>query len=253
MSDHQPPALWLWPNLLAFEAPLIAVVWQHFLGRCFQAPPGLAERIVLALAVWAIYLGDRLLDTRAAVPATPRHQFCHRHRQLAAGAMGIALVAAAGLTWCRLDDLLVRNGLLLGAGTMLYMAVFSLLRLTSVVPKKAAAAGLFTAGICLVALSRLSFTVAGLALPALALFGLLLGNLFLTETWEKSSPAGGGWLWLTGLAVTAAFVGNPWFLGVAACSAALAALDLLRRHIPAAARCVLADLAMLLPMFLSVK
>lgn len=58
----------MWPNLLSLDAPAVALVWQDFLARTFGIPLRMPARLVLGLTVWAIYLGDRLLDVRG--PAT---------------------------------------------------------------------------------------------------------------------------------------------------------------------------------------
>ena len=77
MANARPP-VWLWFNLLGLDAPVVALVWQDFLARCYPTilrPPG---RAVLGLTVWAIYLADRLLDTRhPAVWESVRHVFRH--------------------------------------------------------------------------------------------------------------------------------------------------------------------------------
>ena len=62
----RPTPLWLWPNLLSLDAPLVALVWQDFAAHSFGHPLRLPARIVLALTVWAIYVVDRLLDEESA-------------------------------------------------------------------------------------------------------------------------------------------------------------------------------------------
>src|SRR5688572_15126780 len=74
--------IWLLPNVLSLDAPVIAVLWQGFLVAVFDTPITLAARVSLGLAVWAIYIADRLLDTREpqAGATTARHAFHSRHR-----------------------------------------------------------------------------------------------------------------------------------------------------------------------------
>ena len=62
-EEHSPP-LWLWPNLLSLDAPLVAVLWQSFLAYRFSLPLRLSGCLALGLTVWSIYLLDRLLDAR---------------------------------------------------------------------------------------------------------------------------------------------------------------------------------------------
>ena len=69
MPDRVRPPIWLWFNVLSLDAPLIALVWQDFLSRCYPTMLLPQGRAVRGLTVWAIYLADRLLDVRH--PATP--------------------------------------------------------------------------------------------------------------------------------------------------------------------------------------
>ncbi len=83
-----PPApaapLWIWPNLLSLDAPLVALAWfwmfkQVWLVKYHQ--PSLPW--FLALTVWCIYVADRLMDERLAELGTGRTTARHRfHRQL---------------------------------------------------------------------------------------------------------------------------------------------------------------------------
>ena len=75
--------LWIWPNLLSLDAPIIALVWfwmykQVWLVKYHQ--PTLPW--FLALTVWCIYVADRLMDERMMSHTggrlTARHVF---HRQ----------------------------------------------------------------------------------------------------------------------------------------------------------------------------
>jgi hypothetical protein len=58
--------VWLWMNLLSLDAPLVALVWQDLLARCYGTLLLPAGRTVLGLTVWAIYIADRLMDVRGA-------------------------------------------------------------------------------------------------------------------------------------------------------------------------------------------
>src|SRR5260221_7493183 len=83
--------VWLFPNLLSLDAPLVAVAWQGLLAVETDLPLRLTGRIVLGLTVWLIYVADRMLDVRdpAKVPPTARHRFYRDHRNVA-----IALLCA---------------------------------------------------------------------------------------------------------------------------------------------------------------
>ena len=76
--------LWIWPNLLSLDAPLVVLAWfwmfkQVWLVKYHQ--PSLPW--FLALTVWCIYVADRLMDERLAELDTGRTTARHRfHRQL---------------------------------------------------------------------------------------------------------------------------------------------------------------------------
>ena len=104
--------LWIWPNLLSLDAPLVALAWfwifkQVWLVRYHQ--PSLPW--LLALMVWCIYVADRLMDSRGARmegEVTPlRHRFHRQFRNpmklaLLAGVLGaflLILSQSRGLLW----------------------------------------------------------------------------------------------------------------------------------------------------------
>lgn len=98
------PAWWHVLHLSALDAPLVAVLWQELVAAILAVHLLPMERGALFLAVWAIYLADRWLDTTGELPsdAPLRQRFAKRWRALfgmvavAAGALGI-LVALAGI------------------------------------------------------------------------------------------------------------------------------------------------------------
>src|SRR5580693_4601800 len=76
--------VWLWPNLLSLDAPIVALLWQILFARCFHARVGFLPSLLLVLAVWLIYAADRTLDalrgvTWSGTAALPRHEFYRRH------------------------------------------------------------------------------------------------------------------------------------------------------------------------------
>jgi hypothetical protein len=112
----------LWPNVLSLDAPVIAVVWQDAFARAFAVELGPAERVGLALAVWAIYATDRMVDgIRLGAPeaAAARHRFAHRHRVSLLVAVGAA-VAALGVLAFRVPPGLLAAAAGLGAGVAGY-------------------------------------------------------------------------------------------------------------------------------------
>lgn len=95
---------WLLPHFLSLDAPLVALVWQAWWSSTANVRLLPAHRAALGLAVWAIYLADRLADTRGperADTATARHRFSRRWRGplaalLAVATLGLAAVTVAG-------------------------------------------------------------------------------------------------------------------------------------------------------------
>ena len=154
------PAWWQWPNLLALDAALIAVIWQQWLST-----NGLAGALVLGLSVWLTYTGDRWLDVRGlpnGCIATKRHRFARRWQKellvvwLAVLAADIVL-SLAGLTW----EQFVTGLVMLVLCVIYTVAVHRHLR----VPKEALVAFIFAAGTGLFPLE---------AAPSVPLLALLL-------------------------------------------------------------------------------
>jgi len=96
--------IWLWPNLLSLDAPLVAVAWfwvfkEVWLVKYHQ--PSLPW--FLALVVWCIYVGDRLLDERMAQMGsrreTPRHEFHRRWRRPLTVALLIGVLTSMALLY----------------------------------------------------------------------------------------------------------------------------------------------------------
>jgi hypothetical protein len=84
----------LWPNLLALDAPFVAVVWQRFLGHHFAVPVPWPATAALAAAVWAIYLVDRWLDGRRSEFDAERHRFAAAYPRTFALFATMAVIAA---------------------------------------------------------------------------------------------------------------------------------------------------------------
>ena len=101
MSGDQRKPIWLYPNLLSLDAPLVAVAWLYVFAETWRVVylPS-TTYVSLALVVWVIYVADRLLDASAgsggATRLEARHVFHRSHRRvfrvLAAGAALVALL-----------------------------------------------------------------------------------------------------------------------------------------------------------------
>lgn len=97
-----PAPLCLW-HLTSLDAPTVAVVWS--LSFAWVAGVHLPKwvPVLLAIGTWVVYVGDRLLDARAAFRSgnlgalRERHFFHWRHRHVLAPFACCAAVTAAGI------------------------------------------------------------------------------------------------------------------------------------------------------------
>ena len=112
--------LWLWPNLLSLDAPLIAVLWLNLFAVSGQIRVPPLVSLTLGLVVWLIYLADRLTDGWHASPLaalSARHQFYRMYRL----PMLYLLLGVFGLTcWVALK--LDRDTIAFGMVMMLVLA-----------------------------------------------------------------------------------------------------------------------------------
>ena len=88
---------WLLPNLLSLDAPLVAVAWLYMFAKTWLDYHPTHEYVVLGLAVWVLYVTDRLLDA-AVLGESPRcqqrHRFHRRHwRKFVGGAVLAGITA----------------------------------------------------------------------------------------------------------------------------------------------------------------
>jgi hypothetical protein len=247
------PPWWLWLNLLSLDAPLVAVVWQDFVARCYS--PSLLRapgRWTLGLTVWAIYLADRLIDVRhppgSNEPA--RHQFYRNNDRLSKVLLVVAILADVTVALLWLRPAIVSSGLWVGAAVIVYLTGFALLRIGANRWKRVSAAILFTTGVFLVAWTSGSQSTKTLGGPAAAFCALCYSNLILIESWEKRPSAARGLILPLLLAVVClGFVySSRWFGAIAAAALGLAILDLVKAKISPDARRVLADVVLLTPL-----
>jgi hypothetical protein len=175
---------WLLPNLLSLDAPIVALAWQYLLEVSFHSQTDWFGRAALALAVWAIYLLDRLLDTRRPPESTEalRHRFVRDHRSAMLVLLAIALTAGA-ISIINASAVLVFSGSLLSAAVLLYL--FCVHRGMLPLPKEQAVSILFATGVALAPLAAGSH-MAAIATAALPLSFLCLANTAAIEHFEWS-------------------------------------------------------------------
>ncbi len=258
--SEQSVPLWMWPNLLSLDAPIVAVLWQSFLARCFSITPSVPARLVLGLTVWAIYLLDRLLDARKQPSGAEalRHRYSRRHSKAMTWLLATVLMCDAAIAIGYLRPVILRDGLLPLGGVLLYLALFHLAGRAIRIPKEIAVAFLFTAGISLTAWA--TFPCPELALAAAAFFVLCLANLVAIEAWEwRELPSAAPhpwtrWLarnymcWVAVAAGTFAILGrNDWYASIALSAAACWLLYITGRRLSLEARRALVDGVLLTP------
>jgi hypothetical protein len=268
VSERDSAPLWLWPNLLSLDAPVVAVLWQDFLAYRFGLPVRPAWRLVLGLTVWAIYLLDRLLDARKPpmLDEPARHRFYRKRWNEMAALLAVVLAADAIVTLGWLRPAMLRGGLMALAGVLVYLAAFHLPAKAGKLPKEIAAAVLFTAGTFLTA--WITLPCPRLAWAALAFFILCLANMIAIETWEwrelpktEARPphvltrwlARTYLLWVPLAVILCAIAGYKdagrygWYTSIALSAGACAGLFGAGRHVSLEARRALVDGVLLTP------
>lgn len=241
----------------------MAVLWQALIGKVYSLQLRPVVQIVLFLTVWAIYLGDRLLDVRT--PATsaesPRHLFFRRHRALVVVLLVLVLVLDSGLCLFELRPAVRHAGWLALAGVLAYLGMVHLFHLQAVFPKQLVAAVLFAVG-TYVAPWALSPDPTKLVIPWIFFMVLCLGNLVAIEGWEWRVLHAGAppqtvtrvlqeWLrlWMPAVGVVSlGFAGQPYYQAVAASAAGITAISIYEHRIGLDLRRVLVDAALLTPL-----
>jgi hypothetical protein len=250
-SPSAPAPMWLWLNLLSLDAPLVAIVWQDSVARCYAAPLREPGRWALGLTVWAIYLADRLIDIRhpKSEDEAARHRFYRSHRTFAKLLLSAVVLADLSIAVFWLQPSVLSNGLVAGAAVIVYLVGFAFLRIGGAAGKTPSAAILFTMGVFLVAWTWAENPWRVLGGAAAAFTALVMGNLILIELWERGRLPARAWPWLLLIAGASLVVGHStWYGAIAMSAAGLAALDFWSTSISTEARRVLADAVLLTPL-----
>lgn len=243
--------IWLWPNLLSLDAPLVAVLWQILFVRCFRAQPDMAAAALLVASVWLIYSADRMLDAWRGSVNRPRHEFCRRNWRALLPAWIAVLTVTGCFSWIALPTpLFVRGLFLLGAVAVYFLAVHAAPAwVRRYWPKEMMVGALFALGASVVAWNHLRSPADVLTV---FLFSCLCWiNCEAIEHWESGCGR-----WPVSAAATcvafsaAALLQQRPILGSAELASALAlvVLDRGRPRLSGDALRVLADAALLSPL-----
>lgn len=143
---------WLWPNLLALDAPAVGVVWQRFLGSAFGISIPAAASVTLAAIIGGVYLTDRWFDADPRRPpeSGDRHWFARRIRTRLGLTAGLVWALAGGATLFWLPGRYVAAGAVVALVVAIYFAVVHVARAGRLLAgggKEAAVGLLFAAGV----------------------------------------------------------------------------------------------------------
>jgi len=264
-----PRTIRIW-HLNSLDAPSVALVWSLSFAWVARVRLPLWVPALLMLAVWSVYVADRLLDARSALGSgnsatlRERHLFHWRHRRVLLPLAALAAAAAGFLIFDLMPTAAKeRNSILAAASLVYFTRVHS--RRNLPFPKELLVGLLFTAGCVIPSWSRstLPGTVLLAALFVPACFYALLAwlNCHAIDRWEAGANSHAS---VFGTAIVVALVGlvaavslmhpHPRSAALLAAGAAaallLAMLDRVRAQLTPVALRAAADLALLTPVFL---
>jgi hypothetical protein len=199
-------------HLSSLDAPTVAAVWTLAFAWAAGVPLQVWVPTLIALAAWAVYIGDRLLDALSGLRTAQyshlrmRHRFHWRHRRIF---FPVALAAACAAAFIVFSQMPVaareRNSLLAAAALVYFAGVHSsrdrspfsamprpVLRTPFVFPlvsKEMLVGVLFTAACALPALSRAASPLWPLIIPAVFFALLAWLNCHAIESWESRGPS----------------------------------------------------------------
>ncbi len=259
-------AWWMWPHLLSLDAPAVAVLWLELFAQAFAGRLSPYTVALLPLAVWIIYIADRILDARHSA-RTPRHRFYGTHARVMTAIAAGATLTGIALAFHRLPLAVFRRGELLGASMGMYFAAVHVPAL-HIRAKEFVIAAVFALGCAIPFWPGLVATPALFVPPVAAFLMLCWMNTALIESWEwrsvrlfqnprphsssafVASHLHGIAIALAALALVLALADWPRslvYIAIALSACALAALDRAKARLSPDMVRVLADIALLLP------
>jgi hypothetical protein len=166
LDAPRPLSLW---HLASVDAPTVAIAWAFAFAWIWDVHLPASMPVAIALAVWAVYVIDRLLDARTGLRSAgldrlrERHFFHWHHRRT----LGIlALVAASAATWivlelvplaaCEHSSTIVAASLIAAASLAYFIGVHGGWRKSRFFSKEFFVGVLFTAGCALPGWSQTS-------------------------------------------------------------------------------------------------
>lgn len=190
-------------HLASFDAPTVAIVWSVSFGWMADVHLPLWVPVLLALTVWPVYVGDRLLDARVGLrdagstDLQERHYFHWRHRQTLL-ALAVAATCCAALIILFFMPVAAREqDFVLAAAALAYFACVHAGRrthpfLAPLLTKELLVGVLFTLGCAEPTLRRIPALWSVSSLPvlgAMVFFASLAWlNCSAIDAWESSAP-----------------------------------------------------------------
>ncbi|MDE1162089.1 MAG: hypothetical protein PW792_09120 [Acidobacteriaceae bacterium] len=174
---YSPIVLW---HLLSLDAPTVAAVWTLLVAHAAHIHLPWQTPVALFVAVWALYVVDRLLDT---TDLEERHRFHQRHR-----GRFLALVAWAApviaLLLHRIDAAALRLYILLASLLAAWFIVIHARHGAHRLPKELAVGLFFPAAIFIPTVARFPDLRLTLLPPALLLAVVCTLNCLFLYAWE---------------------------------------------------------------------
>ena len=181
---------WCWPNVLALDAPLLAMLWQTEFAKSIGLVLEPSSTLVLGISVWLVYAADRLLDGLRLVdsaPITHRHAFFRQRRNQLLVVWIFILALDLFLAFTFLESPEFMRGCFIGFLVAFYLGAVHLGPIKSTLPKEAFVAAILTGGITIFSFGSV------LPLASIILFGALcfLNCAFIAKWEDKIDQAHG--------------------------------------------------------------
>lgn len=271
------PHWWQWPTILSLDAPTVALLWQAVLARVAHSPLAWPHRFVLGASVWLAYAADRWIEAWRLRPdqiQTQRHYFSARWRWPLLGLWIAVLAADLAVSFLQLHTRELIAGVLLLGPTLAYLLSHQFAHRDAPwrAPKELCIALLFGGGASVFIVAQPTAQLGLLAVPLALFVGLCFANCALISLWEREVDEIHGQVTLAAqlrrrhtalhvlpwLLALASVVALPFTAGVTATVVACAAssgvllglIDRAERRFGRQAARVLADVALMTPVFL---
>lgn len=167
---------WQWPNILAIDAALIALLWHLVFATISGQDASFATASVLSLSVWLTYTADRLFDV-AKLPAdrlhSLRHRFTKRHTKTLWKLWFITLIIDLSIALIGLKTYQLLQGVVLLVFCLLYTGLNQKLS-NRFFPKELCVAIIYAAGVIVFLLPTTELWIAAGFLMLLCLINCLI-------------------------------------------------------------------------------